>query len=210
MRILWIESHRLIGDSVRTLLEVLMPEVSMDKAASVQSARLLVRAFSYSLTLMDGEGDATASGAVRDYRRLIGYTPPMVLLFDEEASPIARYGVTHEAGRPIVDSATPATLVETIRAGVAGLGAHADASVARAGERGLSAATFGQSTSGAWPPSRGVATGCHGVLDGLAKGLSNREMATVLGVDQPLIDRQVQGYVNEVGRRVQTAPPGGA
>ena len=53
MRALWIEDHQLIGESLEMLLQVVMPELSLDKARDLDTARQLVQSIPYELVLLD-------------------------------------------------------------------------------------------------------------------------------------------------------------
>ncbi len=53
MRVLWIEDHQLVGDSFELLLQLIMPDASLDKAKDLDSAKRLIDTFPYELVLLD-------------------------------------------------------------------------------------------------------------------------------------------------------------
>lgn len=114
MRALWIEDHQLIGDSLAILLQVVMPEVSLDKARDLDSALGLIATFRYELVLLDwwlGPHDGQAT-----MRRLreAGCTTPVIVVSGDEREAVMRQAMALGAVGYVPKSADPDTLVAAI------------------------------------------------------------------------------------------------
>ncbi|MBB5205797.1 DNA-binding NarL/FixJ family response regulator [Inhella inkyongensis] len=115
MRVVWIEDHQLIGDSLELLLQVVMPELTLDKARDLHSAQQLVRTFPYKLVLLDwwlGDVDgATSIAALRE----AGCEAPIVVVSGDEREPVLRSAQALGVAGYVRKSAEPQELIETLR-----------------------------------------------------------------------------------------------
>ncbi len=121
MRALWIEDHQLIGDSLEMLLSVLMPEVSLDKARSLDAALQFAQSFRYEVVLMDWWlGDTDGEHTISALRAARCQAPIIVVTADEREAVVRRAQAMKVAGY-ITKTADPMALVTAIRQVVEGL-----------------------------------------------------------------------------------------
>ena len=115
MRVVWIEDHQLIGDSLELLLQVVMPELTLDKARDLHSAQQLIRTFPYKLVLLDwwlGDVDgATSIAALRE----AGCEAPIVVVSGDEREPVLRRAQALGVAGYVRKSAEPQELIDTLR-----------------------------------------------------------------------------------------------
>jgi two-component system nitrate/nitrite response regulator NarL len=120
MRVLWIEDHQLVGDSLEVWLQVTMPDVSLDKARDVDAAINLVDGFKYELVLLDwwlGANDGEfAIRALRD----AGCRTPIVVVSGDDREPVMRRALELGAVGYVPKTAAPATLLHTMRVAIEG------------------------------------------------------------------------------------------
>lgn len=127
MRALWVEDHVLIGDSLEMLLQVVMPELSLDKAHDVRNALALVRAIPYDLVLLDWWlGPDTGEHAMVQLRAG-GCVAPFLIVSGDEREVVKRRALALGAVGFVLKASPPQTLVETIRAALAREPGHAGA-----------------------------------------------------------------------------------
>lgn len=120
MRALWIEDHQLVVDSLEMLLQVVMPDLSLDKARDLDSARRLVEAFRYELVLLDWWlGAQDGVDAIRSLREA-GCHTPIVVVSGDDREPIMRRALELGVVGYVPKTAPPDTLVHTIRNALAG------------------------------------------------------------------------------------------
>jgi two-component system, NarL family, nitrate/nitrite response regulator NarL len=124
MRALWVEDHQLIGDSLELLLQVVMPQVSLDKASSLPSALRLVEEIHYELVLMDWwlgqqDGELTLSG-LRDH----GCQAPVIVVSGDESENVRQRALALGASHFVSKASDPMTLVAAIRSALPGESAH--------------------------------------------------------------------------------------
>jgi DNA-binding NarL/FixJ family response regulator len=121
MRALWIEDHQLIGDSLEMLLQVVMPEVSLDKARDAEMAVRLVQSIQYEIVLLDwwlGRDDGEA--AIKALRA-VGCESPVLVVSGDEREPVMRRALAAGAIGYVTKAADPAELVRAMRAALAGV-----------------------------------------------------------------------------------------
>ncbi|MEY4763682.1 MAG: hypothetical protein RI907_355 [Pseudomonadota bacterium] len=115
MRALWIEDHQLIGDSLQMLLQVLMPEVSLDKARSIDVAVQLAQSFRYELVLMDWWlGDVDGEHTIQALRQAQCQAPIIVVSGDERDA-VVRRAQACDVVAYVTKSADPTALLAAIR-----------------------------------------------------------------------------------------------
>lgn len=120
MRALWIEDHALIGDSLETLLQVVMPEVSLDKARNLRSAKALALQIPYDLILLDWWlGTESGEAAIDDLRR-VGCHAPFVVVSGDDRDVVKHRAMAVGASAFISKVASPQVLVDAIRSALAG------------------------------------------------------------------------------------------
>jgi DNA-binding NarL/FixJ family response regulator len=120
MRVLWIEDHQLVGDSFELLLQLIMPDASLDKARDLESAQRLISTFPYELVLLDwwlGSHDGERS--IRVLREANLHTPIIVVSGDERDVIMDRAIALGAAGY-VTKSADPAALLDAVRVALRG------------------------------------------------------------------------------------------
>lgn len=115
MRALWIEDHQLIGDSLELLLQVVMPQVSLDKANSLHAALRLVQEIRYELILMDWwlgqqDGELTLAGL-----RECGNHAPVIVVSGDDTDIVKRRALAMGANQFVSKASDPMALVAAIR-----------------------------------------------------------------------------------------------
>jgi DNA-binding NarL/FixJ family response regulator len=195
MRALWIEDHQLIGDSLEVLLQVIMPEVSLDKARDVESARRLVRAFPYELVLLDwwlgGEDGETAIRLLRDS----GCKGPIIVVSGDDREPVMERALALGAFAYVPKSADPATLVGSIREALAGGSSRAPRALHVTGRPG-SAPVPTMDVEALFPE---LTIRQADVFRHLMRGLSNKQIARELGISDTTIKTHVRAILQIVG-----------
>jgi two-component system, NarL family, nitrate/nitrite response regulator NarL len=84
MRVLWVEDQQLIAESLEILLQVLLPQISLDKARTSESAVQLVQTFQYELVLMDWwMGGVDGSHLIQMLRQVHCRAPIVVVSGDD-------------------------------------------------------------------------------------------------------------------------------
>lgn len=120
MRALWIEDHQLIGDSLEVLLQVLLPDISLDKARDLQTAESLVRTFQYQLVLLDwwiAGVDGEKSIATL---RSAGCQTPIVVVSGDEREAVMRRAFALGASAFVPKNTDVHALVDAIRGAIEG------------------------------------------------------------------------------------------
>lgn len=195
MRALWIEDHQLIGDSLEVLLQVVMPEISLDKARDLESARCLVEAFPYEIVLLDWWlGSQSGENAIRILREA-GCKGPIIVVSGDDREPVMQRALSLGAYAYVPKSADPATLVEAIRAALAG----------NAGRAPKPARPAPATPAAPLPPIEVEAlfpelTARQAeVFRSLMRGLSNKQIARELGVSDTTVKTHVRAILQIVG-----------
>lgn len=121
MRALWVEDHQLIGDSLEVLLQVLMPELSLDKARTVDAAVQWAQAIHYELVLMDWwMGDQDGLTTLTALRHIGCQAPVIVVSGDDRHDLSSMPEHLHVVGY-VSKAADPQQLVQTIKQALAAL-----------------------------------------------------------------------------------------
>lgn len=120
MRALWIEDHHLIAESLDMLLHVVLPEVSLDKAADIETAARLVSRIEYELVLLDWwVGGRSGVEAIRALREA-GCPAPILVVSGDERELVMRQAMAAGAVGYLTKSAEPSALLQAIRDALAG------------------------------------------------------------------------------------------
>lgn len=120
MRALWIEDHQLIAESLDMLLHVVMPDVSLDKAADAETAIRLVSSIQYELVLLDWWVGGTSGAQVIQGLREAGCQAPVLVVSGDEREPVMRQAMEAGAVGYVTKSAEPGALVKAIQDALAG------------------------------------------------------------------------------------------
>ncbi|MBB3178359.1 response regulator transcription factor [Variovorax sp. Sphag1AA] len=120
MRALWIEDHQLVGDSFELLLQLIMPDASLDKARDLDSARRLMETFPYELVLLDwwlGTHDGERSiKMLRD----AGRDTPIIVVSGDDRDVVMDRALALGASGYVPKSADPGALLEAVRVALQG------------------------------------------------------------------------------------------
>jgi two-component system nitrate/nitrite response regulator NarL len=199
MRALWIEDHLLVGDSLEVLLHVVMPDVSLDKARDLESAKQLVGTFKYELVLLDwwlGEQDGeTTIGSLR----AAGCVTPIIVVSGDEREAVRRRATALGAVGYVPKTAEPATLVAAIREVLGVSGAAGAGSVHRSDQRTDEAPVRASiDIASAFP---GLTPRQIDVFRGLMRGLSDKQIARDLHISDTTVKTHVRAILQTVGVR---------
>jgi DNA-binding NarL/FixJ family response regulator len=120
MRALWIEDHPLIGDSLELLLQVVMPELSIDKARDLPTALGCVERIPYQLVLLDWWlGDREGGQTIEALRRQ-GCRAPMVVVSGDDRAAVMQRALQLGVAGYVRKSAEPSELISTLQTVLAG------------------------------------------------------------------------------------------
>jgi DNA-binding NarL/FixJ family response regulator len=120
VRALWIEDHHLIGDALELLLQLVLPQLSLDKARDADSALQLARSIPYEIVMLDWWLDGHDGEALLGALRKAGCTAPIVVVSGDEREPVQRRALQLGVAAFVRKSAPPEQLIETLRAVLAG------------------------------------------------------------------------------------------
>jgi DNA-binding NarL/FixJ family response regulator len=195
MRALWIEDHQLIGDSLEMLLQVVMPEISLDKARSVETALRYVSTFQYELVLLDwwlgGEDGAKAIAEIKQ----AGCDAPILVVSGDEREPTMRRALSVGAVGYVPKSADPRSLVDAIRNALQG----------RVSRPSFASAHAAAARAGSLPPLDiqavfpDLTDRQADVFRALMRGASDKQIARELGVSDSTIKTHVRAILQVVG-----------
>lgn len=191
MRALWIEDHQLIGDSLELLLQVVMPELSLDKARDAEAARALVASIPYELVLLDwwlGEADGERTLATL---RAAGCKAPVVVVSGDEREPVLRRALQLGVAGYVRKSAEPQALIDTLRAVIAGRPAPRPAAATQA------AAPLPPLDVGTLYPS--LSPRQLDVFRALLRGASDKQIARELAIAETTVKTHVRVILHELG-----------
>ncbi len=195
MRALWIEDHQLIGDALEVLLQVEMPEVSLDKARDLESAKQLAGAFQYELVLLDWWlGDKDGEGAIHALREC-GCHVPILIVSADNREPVMRHALSLGAIGYVLKTADPATLVNAIRNALRGGTSRPH----------LAPRQKPQAAAAGLPPIHVEAVFPDltprqaDVFRGLMRGQSDKQIARELGVADTTVKTHVKAILQIVG-----------
>jgi len=116
MRALWIEDHQLIADSLELLLQLVLPELSLDKAQRLEQALPLAASIPYELILLDWWLHDEEGGQAIEALRKAGCNAPVVVVSGDEREPVLRRAQQLGVAGFVRKSAPPQELVDTVRA----------------------------------------------------------------------------------------------
>lgn len=194
MRVLWIEDQQMIGDALELLLDVVMPDISLDKATNIETALQLVGNFRYELILADWwlgmqDGEATIRRL-----RAAGCNLPVIVVSGDEREPVRSRALELGVSGYVSKSAAPECLVAAIQRVVQGaLTPVADTSAQRA------------SIDGSLPPlnveSRfpDLTPRQMDVFRALARGVSNKQIARDLNISDTTVKTHVRAILQALG-----------
>lgn len=196
MRALWIEDHQLIGDSLGLLLQVVMPQVSLDKASSLQTALRLVEEIHYELVLMDwwlGQQDGELS---LSSLRAVGCNAPVIVVSGDDSEHVRRRALALGASRFVSKGAEPMALVAAIRSALPGEAALDGPPPSVRGGDG--AAPEGRQLEHVYPTltARQIE-----VFKLLMQGRADKEIGRDLGIAESTVKSHVHVILQEVGVR---------
>lgn len=192
MRALWIEDHALIGDSLEALLQVVMPEVSLDKARDLPTAENLVRTIPYDLVLLDWWiGPDTGERAMSRLRGA-GCHAPFLVVSGDERGVVRQRALALGAADFIPKAAQPHTLVEAIRATLADKQRPPAEPIA--GAEAVQRPCVALKTVFPELTERQV-----DVLEQLTRGLADKQIAKNLGVALSTVRSHVRAILEVVG-----------
>jgi two-component system nitrate/nitrite response regulator NarL len=206
LRALWIEDHQLIGDSLEMLLQVVMPEVSVDKARDLEAAMRLVAEFQYELILLDwwlsGNDGERAMHALRG----AGCDVPIVVVSGDERASVMARALSLGAVSYVPKSAEPTELVAAIRNVLGERTAAPEPGYAEEGRRPLSALqpepeTRTQGGLGVRSAFPELTSRQADVFRHLMRGLSDKQIARDLGVSDTTVKTHVRAILQIVGVR---------
>lgn len=120
MRALWLEDHQLIGDSLELLLQVMMPEISLDKARSVDVAVQLVQSFHYEVILLDWWLGDTPGGTTLKALREAGCSAPFIVVTGDDRPEVLDEARALGALDNVSKSAEPEQLLDALRRALQG------------------------------------------------------------------------------------------
>jgi DNA-binding NarL/FixJ family response regulator len=114
MRALWVEDHALIGDSLEILLQVVMPEVSLDKARDVAMAVALARSVRYELVLLDWWIGTDSGEHAMHELRAVGCHAPFLIVSGDEREVVRDRALATGAAGFLPKTSDPNLLVQAI------------------------------------------------------------------------------------------------
>ena len=200
MRALWIEDHQLIGDSLEMLLQVVMPEVSVDKARDLETALRLVAEFQYEMVLLDwwlsGNDGERAMRALRE----AGCDVPIVVVSGDERPAVMTRALSLGAVSYVPKSAEPTELVKAIRDVIATRPQSAPPAQA-SGAPAAGAEAAPQDATGIRAAFPELTARQADVFRLLMRGLADKQIARDLGVSDTTVKSHVRAILQIVGVR---------
>lgn len=202
MRALWVEDHALIGDSLEMLLQVLIPDISLDKARSLDAAREMVLSIPYELLLVDWWlGSQDGETTIRALRKA-GSACPVIVVSADERDAVWQQAKALDVAAFVSKSTDSDALVraiqDVVQRGMDG----------RKGDGFLVPSRGGQSGSGAaaQPPLLDVqqvfpelTPRQADVFRGLMRGLSDKHIARELSISETTVKTHVRAILQTVG-----------
>jgi two-component system, NarL family, nitrate/nitrite response regulator NarL len=190
MRALWIEDHLLIGDSLELLLQVVLPQLSVDKARELPGAARLAAAIPYELVLMDWWlGEVDGAQTIRRLRE-VGCTAPIVVVSGDDREPVIRQALQLGVAGYVRKTAEPEELIGTVKAVLAGGRTATPPAVAtREGLPPLDPALL-------FPELTGRQLD---VFRSLLRGQSDKEIARELGIGDATVKTHVRAILAALG-----------
>lgn len=193
MRALWIEDHQLIGDSFEVLLQVVMPDVSLDKARDLDTAERLVQTIQYQVVLLDWWLGAQDGEKTIRTLRAAGCQAPIVVVSGDDREPVMRRAMALGAAGYVPKSADPSTLVEAIRSALSGEVHDAPVAAAAPSPAGTLPAIDIATVYPELTPRQAD------VFRGLMRGQSDKVIARELGISDTTVKTHVRAILQVVG-----------
>lgn len=192
MRAIWIEDHQLIGDSLELLLQVVMPELSLDKARDLHSAQRLAASIPYELVLLDWWLDETDGATTIGALRQAGCRAPIIVVSGDDREPVMRRALSLGVAGYVRKSAEPQELINTLRTVLAG-GRHSPppSTPRRDGLPPLDLITL-------YPD---LTLRQHDVFRALMRGQSDKQIARELGIGETTVKSHVRAILQSLGVR---------
>lgn len=186
MRALWIEDHQLIGESLEMLLQVVMPELSLDKARDLHSARQLAQSIPYELVLLDWWLEQSDGADAIAALRADGCQAPIVVVSGDDREPVMRRALDLGVAGYVRKSAGAQELIEALQTVLAGGKAFSPPSApARSGLPPLDLALLYPSLT-----PRQI-----DVLQQLMRGHSDKQIARLLGIGDTTVKSHVRAIL---------------
>jgi two-component system, NarL family, nitrate/nitrite response regulator NarL len=196
MRVLWIEDHQLVGDSFELLLQLIMPDASLDKARDLESAKRLIDTFPYELVLLDwwlGTQDGETS--IRALRETNSHTPIIVVSGDDRDVVMDRALALGAAGY-VSKGADPAALLDAVRVALRGGVSRPPRNVGRAGEGPPSGVVHPIDVEALYPE---LTPRQAEVFRALMRGTSDKQIARDLDISDTTVKTHVRAILQIVG-----------
>lgn len=186
MRALWIEDHQLIGESLEMLLQVVMPELSLDKARDLDTARQLVQSIPYELVLLDWWLEQSDGAAAISALRAQGCQAPIIVVSGDDREPVMRRALDLGVAGYVRKSAGAQELIDTLQTVLSGgKPSTPPAAPARAGLPPLDLAMLYPSLT-----PRQI-----DVLEQLMRGQSDKQIARLLGIGDTTVKSHVRAIL---------------
>jgi two-component system nitrate/nitrite response regulator NarL len=197
VRALWIEDHQLIGDSLEMLLQVVMPEITLDKALDLATASRLIQTFQYELILLDWWLGSTDGESAINTLRARETPPPIVVVSGDERESIKTRALELGATAYVLKSASPAELVRVMRQTLQIPPADRQPSAGpRAAPRHLPEHSRERDFQAVFPE---LTARQAEVFQELVRGLSDKQIARELGISDTTVKSHVRAILQIVG-----------
>jgi DNA-binding NarL/FixJ family response regulator len=196
MRVLWIEDHQLVGDSFELLLQLIMPDASLDKARDLESAQRLIGTFPYELVLLDWWlGSTDGERSIRVLREANRHTPIIVVSGDERDVIMDRAIALGAAGY-VPKSADPDALLEAVRVALRGGVSRPQRQPGRGGDAGPTGIVQPIDVETLYPE---LTTRQAEVFRALMRGSSDKQIARELDISDTTVKTHVRAILQIVG-----------
>jgi DNA-binding NarL/FixJ family response regulator len=190
MRALWIEDHQLIGDSLELLLQVVLPDLSLDKAKTLAHAEQLVASIPFQLVLLDWWLETTDGTTAIAALRRAGCQAPIVVVSGDDREAVMRQAWSLGVAGYVRKSAEPQELIDTLNAVLAGQRAVLPPSVpSRDGLPALDVSTLFPSLT----PRQAD------VYRAMVRGASDKQIARELGIGESTVKSHVRVILQTLG-----------
>ena len=199
MRALLIDDQQLIRESLEMLLQVMIPDISLDHANSADSAVRLASTIDYQLILLDWWLGEVNGGQCLEQLHAAGVTAPVIVVSGDENEALMRRALDLGAAGYVTKNASKNSLVDAIK-------------VALAGGRYLPPRRSAAAMQAPPPPTPGVPATRDlqevfpdltdrqtDVFRVLMRGLSDKQIARELGVSESTVKSHVRAILQTVG-----------
>lgn len=197
VRALWIEDHQLIGDSLEVLFQVLMPDLSLDKARNIEEAARLAQTFQYQIVLLDWWIEGQDGERSLRILREAGCDTPFVVVSGDDSDTVMRRARELGAQAYVSKSTDPMTLVDAIRSALG----DSTPTVPGALSKGQMPAGDGLAAIDVENAFPELTARQADVFRALMRGASDKQIARELGVSETTIKTHVRGILQAVGVR---------